>query len=122
MTLTSSTSTLVSSLINFQNALQVTSNNIANVGTTGYSRRIANFAENVSQNINGMQFGSGAFISSVERIRDIYLDNEIRSLLTQVGYNQTLSQGMDQLAAFFPDIASPGAPGGLSNLINSFYS
>ena len=100
----------------------MTANNIANATTPGYSTELTQFSENSPQNINGLQFGTGSSISSVERLRDIYLDSQIRTELTQVGYNDTLNSSMQQLAAIFPDVASPGIPGSLTSLINNFYS
>src|SRR5690242_790623 len=61
----------------FQRALDVTGHNIANVNTVGYSRQSIEFSENDPTKfwMGGVHaLGNGVTISSVNRIRDAFLD------------------------------------------------
>ncbi|WP_040725705.1 flagellar hook-associated protein FlgK [Thiomicrorhabdus sp. Kp2] len=61
----------------FKNALDVTSHNVANVSTEGYSRQRAEILSN-SPNIVGPSFmGGGAQVDSVERINAEYIQSQL---------------------------------------------
>src|SRR3954449_2261839 len=72
-------STSVSGLLAFQRALTVTSNNISNVATPGYSKENANFTERPGQAYSSGYIGSGTAIDSVKRSYDELLAGQVRS-------------------------------------------
>jgi flagellar hook-associated protein 1 FlgK len=72
-------STSVSGLLAFQRALDVTSNNISNVATPGYSVENANFTEQPGQAYSSGYIGSGTTIQSVTRAYDELLAGQVRS-------------------------------------------
>src|ERR1700759_4585514 len=72
-------STSVSGLLAFQRALDVTSNNISNVATPGYSVENANFTEAPGQAYSSGYIGSGTSIESVTRAYDELLAGQVRS-------------------------------------------
>src|SRR6202023_1125259 len=72
-------STSVSGLLAFQRALDVTSNNISNVATPGYSVENANFTPQPGQATAIGYFGSGVSIESVTRSYDELLAGQVRS-------------------------------------------
>ncbi len=78
-------STSVSGLLAFQRALDVTSNNISNVATPGYSVENANFTPQPGQATSVGFFGSGVSIESVTRSYDELLAGQVRS--SQSGYS-----------------------------------
>jgi flagellar hook-associated protein 1 FlgK len=78
-------STSVSGLLAFQRALDVTSNNISNVATPGYSVENANFTPQPGQATAVGYFGSGVTIESVTRSYDELLAGQVRS--SQSGYS-----------------------------------
>lgn len=78
-------STSVSGLLAFQRALDVTSNNIANVATPGYSVQNAHFTPQPGQATAAGYFGSGVTIESVTRSYDELLAGQVRS--SQSGYS-----------------------------------
>jgi len=78
-------STSVSGLLAFQRALDVTSNNISNVATPGYSVENANFTPQPGQATAVGFFGSGVSIESVTRSYDELLAGQVRS--SQSGYS-----------------------------------
>lgn len=59
--------------------LDVTSNNIANVNTPGYSRRNAILAEGDPINKNGHFIGTGALVAKLQTFRNEFIDKEMRS-------------------------------------------
>jgi flagellar hook-associated protein 1 len=71
--------TSLAGLLAFQRALSTTSHNIANSGTEGYSRQRVNFGTAHPHFLGGQYHGTGVRISSVERIYDQFLVNEVRS-------------------------------------------
>lgn len=80
--------------------LTVTSHNIANISTPGFSRQVANQVTNnpvhsfgkVDSLGNGV-LGSGAKIQNIDRVRNDFLDAEYRSYLSITNYNYHMSQG-----------------------------
>jgi len=72
-------STSVSGLLAFQRALDVTSNNVANAATPGYSVERTNFAENQAQATASGYIGSGVTVQSVTRSYDELLAGQVRS-------------------------------------------
>jgi flagellar hook-associated protein 1 FlgK len=78
-------STSVSGLLAFQRALDVTSNNVANAATPGYSVERVDLAERPSQATSVGFFGSGVDVSSVQRAYDEALAQQVRS--SQSGYS-----------------------------------
>src|SRR3981081_4305270 len=78
-------STSVSGLLAFQRALNVTSNNISNVATPGYSVQNANFTPQPGQSTSVGYFGSGVTIESVTRSYDELLASQVRT--SQSGYS-----------------------------------
>lgn len=72
-------STSVSGLLAFQRALDVTSNNVANAATPGYSVETVDFAERPSQASSAGFFGGGVDVSTVQRSYDEALAQQARS-------------------------------------------
>ena len=59
-------------------ALDVTANNIANVGTAGYSRREVRVSEGLPFPKFGYRIGTGVNLESLRSFRQQYLDREVR--------------------------------------------
>lgn len=78
-------STSVSGLLAFQRALDVTSNNISNVATPGYSVESAKFTPQPGQATATGYIGSGVSIESITRSYDELLAGQVRS--SQSGYS-----------------------------------
>lgn len=71
--------TSVSGLLAFQKALSVTSNNVANVDTPGYSVEAARFTPQPGQTTGIGYFGTGVAISSVTRSYSELLAGQLRT-------------------------------------------
>ncbi|MDX1795490.1 MAG: flagellar hook-associated protein FlgK [Hydrogenovibrio sp.] len=61
----------------FQRAIQVTSNNVANVSTDGYTRQRADITSNYAGYLGGLMTGGGSSVSSVQRVYADYIQNQL---------------------------------------------
>jgi flagellar hook-associated protein 1 len=77
--------TSVSGLLAFQKALSVTSNNISNVSTPGYSVERAQFTPQLGDSTSAGYFGDGVQVSTVTRNYSELLAGQMRS--SQSGYS-----------------------------------
>jgi flagellar hook-associated protein 1 len=111
-------STSVSGLLAFQRALDVTSNNVANAATPGYSRETVNFAEGQAQPTASGYIGSGVAIQSVTRSYDELLAGQVRS--SQSGYSSwnTFATQAAQIDNMLSD-SSTGITASLQTFVNS---
>lgn len=72
--------TAVSGLLTSQRKLYVTNHNVANADTKGYSRQVATQNATIPHRLPGIGFvGTGTNITSVNRVRDSYLDYKFRT-------------------------------------------
>ena len=108
-----------------QSAINTTSHNIANANTEGYSRQRA--VAETTRPFGGMskfdscsvgQVGTGAEITSIQRIRDYFIDYQVSSESGTSGYytqrNETLSK--------VEDVFGEPSDTGIQELINQFFT
>jgi len=114
-------STSVSGLLAFQRALDVTSNNVANAATPGYSVEKANFAEQQGQPTATGYIGSGVTVQSITRSYDELLAGQVRS--SQSGYSSfnTFATQASQIANMLSD-SSTGLTASLQSFVNALQS
>ncbi len=81
------------SIANSQAALNVVSNNISNMNTTGYSKQTVAFNSipaynnyNYCSSTGSLQIGNGAMLVAINRNRAQWLDNYFREQYTEYGY------------------------------------
>lgn len=77
-------------------ALEVTSNNVANANTEGYTRQRAVLSANkaylrggLNTHSNGVRVGNGVDVEKVEAMRDVYMDAKIINHSSTQSYNDT---------------------------------
>lgn len=100
-----------------QAALAVTSNNIANAATSGYSRQQTVQSAGSMQNIGVGFIGTGTTLSDVRRIYNGYLDNQLQtatSLNTDAVAFQNQITSVDKLLA--------DRDTGISSVLTAFFS
>lgn len=105
-----------SALLSLQQALNTTSHNIANVGTEGYSRQIAEFSTLPPERALGNYIGSGVRVTSIERAYDQFLVDQVMSRASSLAYYQTyagMSARVDDLFA--------NSTTGLSSALQGFF-
>lgn len=99
----------VSGLQVSQNALNVTSHNLANVDTDGFVRqqvvvtdfRYANLGEN---HISYLQKGLGANFAEVKQVRDIFLDKSFRLETGRGAFYQAQSDAVSEIEGYFGEL------------------
>jgi flagellar hook-associated protein 1 len=111
-------STSVSGLLAFQKALDVTSNNISNVATPGYSVEKANFTERPGQAYSSGYIGSGVNVDSVTRAYDELLAGQVRSSQSSYSSFNTYSTQAVQIANMLSD-SSTGLTASLQSFLNA---
>jgi flagellar hook-associated protein 1 FlgK len=110
-------STSVSGLLAFKRALDVTSHNIANVGTDGYSRQRAEFATRAaSQSGNGF-VGNGVSVETTTRSYDDLLAQNVREASSSFSNLDTYASYLEKLSNVFGNTTT-----GISASIQKFAS
>ncbi len=109
--------TAVSGLVAFQNALAVTSNNIANSTTAGYSRQVATLSERTPDATAGTFIGNGVDVTGVSRAFDQFAVNQLRTGTGVLG-QQTAFLGIANQV----DSLVGGSTNGVSSALTSFFN
>lgn len=84
-----------------QEALDITSNNVANANTAGYTRELPNWVENDPIDIGSLQFGDGVSVTGGISQRDRVLDQEVQQQNQEVSASSERLNALDQLQAIF---------------------
>jgi flagellar hook-associated protein 1 FlgK len=101
-----------------QRALDVTSHNIANANTEGYSRQEATLQTSDALALPPVgQMGTGVDVAGYKRIRDSFLDLQYRAQAMQVGSGETRADALDQTEL---RLAEP-SDNGIAARLNSFW-
>ena len=101
--------TAISGLLLNQRSLDVTAQNVANVNTEGYSRKILNQEAVV---LGGM--GAGVKLSAISREVDLFLLRDIRGTLSDTSQTRELDHYYGRSQDLF---GSPGADSSIGNMI-----
>lgn len=86
-------------------ALDVTSENIANVNTEGYSRQRVIMGTAPASSHNGFPLGSGVFVSAVQRIYDDVLNKQISDGNSSLGSSDSKLKSLQQLEPYLNEIS-----------------
>jgi flagellar hook-associated protein 1 len=111
-------STSVSGLLAFQQALDVTSNNIANSSTPGYSVERANMTPQPGQATAGGFIGSGVAVASITRSYDELLAQQVRGSQASYSSLNALATQASQIDNLLSS-SSNGLTAGLQSFVNS---
>ncbi|MGC8520853.1 MAG: flagellar hook-associated protein FlgK [Steroidobacteraceae bacterium] len=114
-------STSVSGLLAFQQALDVTSNNISNAATPGYSVETANLAEAPGQYTGAGYIGSGVNVQSVTRAYNAQLTQQVRTSQSSYSSYNTLATQAQQIDNMLSD-SSTGISASLQAFVNALQS
>jgi flagellar hook-associated protein 1 FlgK len=118
--------TALSGLLAEQQAMDVTSNNIANANTEGYSRETAVLQTSPPIDIpaissvtgEGARLGTGVTVQTITRIRNEYLDSQYRSQNSALSSASTQAEELRQAQAAYNEPSSAG----LANQLSAFWS
>ncbi|WP_277962298.1 flagellar hook-associated protein FlgK [Pseudomonas sp. RIT-To-2] len=100
-----------------QTALTVTSNNITNVSTAGYSRESTTSVAAAMQNVGVGFVGTGTTISDVRRVYNSYMDSQLQTTTALSADAATYSDNVASLDSLLSDSAT-----GISATLTSFFS
>lgn len=117
-TLNSALSIAIGALMADQSALNVTTNNVANADTPGYSRQRAIFSENPPMVMAGLSFGAGVKLEQIESIRDPILQLRIEQETQQQGANDAFVSAMQQIEVIFNQTSG----GDIATRMSAFFS
>lgn len=98
--------------------IDVTSNNIGNVNTSGYSRRTAILTETDPSRSQNQYIGTGSKVALLQNFRNDLLDKEVRTANSQVKSMQIEQDFYQKIDAV---LAEPSDTG-ISELVNKFLS
>jgi flagellar hook-associated protein 1 FlgK len=97
-----------------QQSINVLSQNIANVNTSGYSRQILSQS---AVNVEGL--GSGVKIDEITRKIDLYLQRSVQTQGANNASSQTVSDYYDRIQAL---LGQPGAGNSIDSFLTSFFN
>ena len=118
MSILSAFNTARSSLLAHSRALSVTSNNIGNVNTPGYTRLRPIFVP-VSSSSAGLPVGGGATIQSIQRVVDATIDLQLQRERQELSYDTEIERGLASIEAIFEELGGTGITAALSDFFAS---
>jgi len=101
-----------------QIAMEVVSNNIANVNTPGYTRQSAVLESNSPISINQLKLGTGVQVESVTQASDPYTTQAIQQNTSSLNEYQTEASALSQVESLFNETGS----GTLGDAMNNFWN
>lgn len=108
-----------------QRALDVTSHNVANANTEGYSRQRAILETTTPFGMPSMdsqvgpgQIGTGVDVSSIQRVRDSFMDYQVRREKSTLGQYEARDKYLSEIESIFNEPSEDG----LSTLIGNFFT
>ena len=107
----------------FQAAMDVTSNNIANVNTAGYTRQTAILGETAASQgygLNPYQIGTGVTVETIAQIQNSLLNGSMQGAQSGLGQYQTLASTLQSVQQAFPEPSANGIGAALSGFFNAW--
>jgi len=113
-----------SALFTAKNGLSVTSNNIANSATKGYSRQVA--LQKASEPLPGVcgkgMVGTGSEVYGVGQIREFYLDKKYWRQNATLGEYEIKNDQLELVETVFSELSSMGVNSTVNEFLNSISS
>jgi len=102
-----------------QTSINVTSHNMANAGTAGYSRQQARLVTARPITLTGPgQIGTGVTVAAIERTRDSFLDFQIRRATSNKSMEEMRQKYLSEIESIYNE---PGDTG-ISKLLSEFFN
>ena len=106
----------LSALQAFQQAINVTSNNVANANTPGYDEESINLASALPNSAGGLTIGSGVTVTGVTRAFDQAQANQLYTSQSSLGSLNAIQNYTNQIGTLFGTTAN-----GLTTALQSYY-
>jgi flagellar hook-associated protein 1 len=107
----------VSALLAFQQAINVTSNNVANASTPGYDQESIQLAEATPQETGGFPIGAGVQVNGVTRAFSQSAANQLNNSQSSLGQINALQLYTSQIDNLFGTTAA-----GLTSALQAYYN
>lgn len=104
----------------YQLATQVTSQNISNVNTAGYSRQQVVLETAPSTTANGFSLGTGVRIAAITRSYDALLQQQLVNAHTTEGYDTAKYNVLQQIEPSFNEVTTDGLGAAISNFFGAW--
>jgi len=108
------------SLLTYQSALNVTGQNIANVGTEGFTRRRIDLQPGFSQPVRGGFLGTGVDVARIASVRDSMVERQLRGETARSGFLDSRHGALRGVLAAVDESSSPGVGAALSAMFDAF--
>ncbi|MDR3332347.1 MAG: flagellar hook-associated protein FlgK [Synergistaceae bacterium] len=104
----------------FKKGMEIAGINTSNTAKAGYSRQVVSnkATDGLSTAVNISHLGTGVKITAIERMRDLFLDSQLRRATTEQAYWETMSTGVLRIEKFIVNTNAKG----LNNLLDSFWA
>lgn len=120
--------TALRGLLAHQRALDVTSHNVTNANTAGYTRQEAVLGASLplelmpvqTQTFGGAQLGTGVEVHEYRRLRDAFLDLQARASATSLGYAEARSTRLGQVEEALAEPSDNGINAGLAAFFDAW--
>lgn len=103
------------SVLTHQTALEITGHNIANANTPGYTRQSPNivatqpwYTPSLNSDNNVGQLGTGVDIDQIKRLRDDFVDQQVRNETKTSGYWSGIQDSMDKIEVIVNEPSDDG--------------
>lgn len=108
-------------LMSQQLGMNVTSHNIANAATPGYTRQRADLAATLPfRNAQGLFIGTGVEVDGINRLRDRFLDNSYRQSSGSLGSASLRYGVLNQIEVDFQEPGDNGLQAAMDKFFNAF--
>jgi flagellar hook-associated protein 1 len=111
-------------LLTQRTVMDTIGHNVANADTPGYSRQVVHLTETnpypypgVNKLYGAGQIGTGVITQSIERVRDVFIDNQLRSGTTNQGQNDVEMNILSQIENAFNE---PSTAQGFNDAMSNF--
>jgi flagellar hook-associated protein 1 FlgK len=105
-----------------QQAMSVTSHNIANVNNENYTRQRAVIYPQEANHSSPGDFGMGSKVYTITRIHDEFTFARLRTSTNQFEYDSEMSKNLDQISTYFADLDGVGLQNDLKNYFDAWNS
>lgn len=107
-------------LLTAQEAISITSHNISNANTPGYTRQIAVTESNTPVAYGGLYFGTGVTLQRIERVYDGFQGSQLRNSNSALSMYDTEVGLLKNLESTLNDFGDTGLSAQIDDFFNSF--
>lgn len=111
-------STAMTGIYTSQSALNVTSNNISNVDTGGYTRQRVDIEDNTPVAEGALSIGTGCAVEGISQTRSVFFDESFRDANCELGYWNAKNNVVSEIENILGDLSVVN----ISSSMDEFFS